>query len=238
MPFDGGRPQPAVRLRSRPGAAAVGASKLGGAPDVRSGFAWPQRAGRPLQFLAQVNLADVARFPCASDLPSSGLLSFFYDAAEMPWGFDPKDRGSWVVRYEGDAAAFRSMEPPADAFVECVLEASEVETLPPDDQEEGGGEDGPQHRLLGHPSPIQGEMELECQLASNGVYVGDPSGYEGPRAKALAAGAADWRLLLQLDSDDDAAMMWGDLGRLYFWITGDALRRRAFDECWMVLQCS
>ena len=41
--------------------------------------------------------------------------------------------------------------------------------------------------------------------------------------------AADWRLLLQLDTDDEASMMWGDLGRLYFWITGDALRRRAFD---------
>ncbi|MDP1662089.1 MAG: YwqG family protein, partial [Phycisphaerales bacterium] len=31
----------------------------------------------------------------------------------------------------------------------------------------------PQHRLLGHPSPQQGTMELECQLVTNGLYCGD-----------------------------------------------------------------
>jgi hypothetical protein len=25
------------------------------------------------------------------------------------------------------------------------------------------------HRLLGHPDPVQGDMQLECQLASNGL---------------------------------------------------------------------
>jgi hypothetical protein len=29
------------------------------------------------------------------------------------------------------------------------------------------------HRLLGHPDPVQGDMQLECQLAANGVYCGD-----------------------------------------------------------------
>jgi uncharacterized protein YwqG len=43
---------------------------------------------------------------------------------------------------------------------------------------------------------------------------------------------------MQIDTDDDGGMMWGDCGRLYFWITDDALQRRAFDECWMILQCS
>jgi uncharacterized protein YwqG len=32
-------------------------------------------------------------------------------------------------------------------------------------------------------------------------------------------------------------MMWGDTGRLYFWVTEDALRRRAWTEVHLVLQC-
>jgi hypothetical protein len=36
----------------------------------------------------------------------------------------------------------------------------------------------PAHHLGGYPDPIQGEdMELDCQLASNGLYCGDESGY-------------------------------------------------------------
>jgi hypothetical protein len=42
-------------------------------------------------------------------------------------------------------------------------------------------------------------MQLECQLASNGIYCGDPDGYKNPRVAELKSGAADWILLLQID---------------------------------------
>ena len=96
---------------------------------------------------------------------------------------------------------------------------------------------GPQHQLFGWPAPIQNEMELECQLASNGVYVGGPEGYRDPRAEALRAGASDWVLLLQIDSDDDAAMTWGDAGMIYFWIRRRDLDQCRFDKVWLILQC-
>ncbi len=99
--------------------------------------------------------------------------------------------------------------------------------------------DGPMHQMGGFPYVVQNDtMELECQLASNGLYCGDSSGYEDPRAASLEKGAPEWRLLLQLDSDDDANMMWGDCGLLYFWIRESDLVRRDFDKCWMILQCS
>ena len=59
-------------------------------------------------------------------------------------------------------------------------------------------------------------MDLECQLVSHGLYCGDASGYQATRAKELEAGRQDWILLLQLDTDDDAGMIWGDGGMLYF----------------------
>jgi uncharacterized protein YwqG len=41
-----------------------------------------------------------------------------------------------------------------------------------------------------------------------------------------------------LDTDDDAGMMWGDGGMLYFWIRREDLEKSRFDRCWMILQCS
>jgi uncharacterized protein YwqG len=43
-------------------------------------------------------------------------------------------------------------------------------------------------------------------------------------------------LLLQVDSDD-VGMMWGDGGRLYFWIREQDARRADFSNVWMILQC-
>src|SRR5262249_40775921 len=72
-----------------------GASKLGGLPDLPVGMAWPVRPAygypsqeckyldhsawepRPLSFLAQINLADVAQQRCDLPLPDDGHLLFF-----------------------------------------------------------------------------------------------------------------------------------------------------------------
>ena len=47
------------------------------------------RNGRPLDFLLQINLADLQGLQSGLDLPAQGLLSFFYDTQEQPWGYDP-----------------------------------------------------------------------------------------------------------------------------------------------------
>jgi uncharacterized protein YwqG len=99
-----------------------------------------------------------------------------------------------------------------------------------------GGFGPPQHRLLGHPETIQGSMELECQLASNGVA---GRSHRTARAKALKAGAADWQLLLQIDSENDGPQWcWGDFGRIYFWIKRQDLAALRFDDVWLMLQCT
>jgi Domain of unknown function (DUF1963) len=62
------------------------------------------------------------------------------------------------------------------------------------------------------------DMRLECQLATNGIFCGDGTGYRDPRLEALRPGAADWRLLLQIDSEDGVDMMWRNVGRIFNWI--------------------
>ncbi|MDH1275802.1 YwqG family protein [Stenotrophomonas maltophilia] len=81
----------------------LGASRKGGGPDVPEGFAWPVHRGRALDFLLQINLADLADAPSGLDLPSTGVLSFFYDMDEQPWGYEPEHRtGHRVFLFNAD----------------------------------------------------------------------------------------------------------------------------------------
>ncbi|MEM9940489.1 MAG: YwqG family protein [Planctomycetota bacterium] len=232
----------------------IGASKFGGRPDMPSGASWPTWNGQPLAFLCQINLAAVNPMDDDQLLPSDGLLLFFYVADQSTWGFDPKDRGSWSVQYFPDTELVRTEWPDEldeeSYYPACSLdfgigvtlpgwETDELDQLNLSDEEQDQYFEFTEfeHHLLGHPQEIQGAMQLECQLVSNGLYCGDASGYNDPRAEELKSGESDWRLLLQLDSDDHADWMWGDCGRLYFWITSEDLESQNFSNCWMILQC-
>jgi len=251
-----------VRLRPQPVAdpetIAIGGSRLGGEPDLPAATPWPEWRGMPLSFIAQVELGEM---PGLSDqpLPTAGLLSFFYDAKQDVWGYDPAHLGAWRVLWSepGDVLERRATPGtvPRDAryrptplagtveITHVGWDSAEIESLGMSSDELSSyveiveHDRAPIHRLLGHPEPIQNDMQLECQLVSHGLYCGDSSGYDDPRSIELGPGAVDWRLLLQVDSNDDAGMMWGDAGRLYFWMTKAAMERRDWASAWMILQC-
>jgi uncharacterized protein YwqG len=82
-----------------------GVSRLGGVPDLPVGVAWPAWKDAPMSFIGQVNLADLANFGPAQDLPKNGLLAFFYDSAQETYGADPADHGGWSVIYFPPAPA-------------------------------------------------------------------------------------------------------------------------------------
>jgi uncharacterized protein YwqG len=239
---------------------AIGASKLGGEPDLPLGAAWPTGKGLPLSFIAQIRLADVAPFDPQHVLPPGGLLSFFYDAAQQTYGADPADRGGWTVVYvPGDTGTLQRLSAPpslpaaarfkvgAAAFTAEVTLPQQPELDMPNlawtAEQKHAYENAlgtfpsqadralAHHRLLGNPDTIQDDMRLECQLAANGV-----SDADAPAAVPLKVGANNWRLLLQVDSDDTLGMRWADAGMLYFWIEHEALAARHFNNVWVVLQ--
>lgn len=254
--------RPSCRLMPDGACGGVGISRLGGLPDLSEATAWPHGPNGPLSFVAQLDLADVAAVLDADELPDSGLLSFFYDAVEQSaWGFDPADASSWAVVHTPCDAVI-SPRPWPDALVEegrlgaVGLSLTKELTFPPAtslDVERLGiesawetygrvlGEDEDDElisRLLGHPQPVQGDMQVKSQLASNGIYCGGGNYFERSEARDLIPGSDRWRLLLQVDSHDELGTMWGDVGRLYFWITEEDLRARDWANTWMVLQCS
>jgi uncharacterized protein YwqG len=77
--------------------------------------------------------------------------------------------------------------------------------------------------MLGVAVPIQGPVEAEMDY-----WLGeDHFAMDGP-----------WRVLMQIDSDNAANMMWGDAGTLYFMAREEWLRRFEWDRVWCVMQCS
>jgi len=97
-------------------------------------------------------------------------------------------------------------------------------------------EDKPLHRLLGHPDTLQGDMQLECQLVSHGLSLAHGWPTDMTRVEELQAGSQEWQLLLQLDTDPEAQMVWGIEGRCYYWIQAKALQDRQFEHTWFIMQ--
>lgn len=255
--------QPAIRLTTRAvaqNAIAVGSSALGGQPDLPPGTAWPSKQGASLAFIAQIRLEEVTSYDTAHALPAKGLLSFFYDAAQETYGGSPADRAGFHVFYTADAAgvqraSFPAALPANARFTPCALTFASVVTVPetptvalptitwtPDQQKTyeavladlPGGAPAPSNQLLGYPDTLQDDMRIECQLASHGIDVSQMA--TDPKAKTLIPGADDWTLLLQVDSDGQAGMNWGDAGILYYWIEQNALRAADFSNVWCVMQ--
>src|SRR5215469_4968080 len=60
----------------------IGASRIGGVPDVPPDFKWPERKKVPQSFIAQLYLDEVHSYDTSGTLPPSGMMWFFYDAKQ------------------------------------------------------------------------------------------------------------------------------------------------------------
>lgn len=231
-------------------------SKIGGRPALKSDQEWPKNDnGESLSFIGQLNLKDVAKEDTSKLFPTSGLLSFFFSTSEEDWGNDPKDRHQFRVLFTEDFSTLESKDFPENLDEDSIFSSSKIKfeaslTIPPSEHEliEGliAEEDfenyyeasrGNNHQMLGYPGTVQGQMELECQLVTHGLFVNGSKGYEDLRRKELEQGKEDWILLLQINPDEDKTdALWGDSGCIYFWIRKQDLLNKDFSQVWSILQ--
>lgn len=94
-------------------------------------------------------------------------------------------------------------------------------------------------KFLGYADTIQGDMKLECEEVTNGISCGKPHELEKSMKEKMNKGSKEWQLLFQLDTveDDDFELMFGDCGRIYYFIKKDELKKKNFDSSWLILQC-
>jgi uncharacterized protein YwqG len=259
---------PSVRLESLSDLTSA-ATRLGGLPSAPPDWSWPRSDGGPMAHIGQLAMAELPS-EVRQDMgaPSTGLLSFFYDAINQPWGFDPADAGAWnVAWFNADQPLIVHPFPydldPTVRFPASVGRPMIEWTIPDpfsvsarrlglpftdgvpvlrDDIAVRYRElaarliqPGPRHRVGGHPDQLQlVDPRVQAELVSTGTYLG--AGVE-PSAQARGeANAEQWRLLLQIDSDERLGTMWGDAGRIFF-LTPRAEALAGSLRTWLVLEC-
>ncbi len=229
--------RPAVFFRPAPaifeGDIPLGASKIGGKPDLPAAYPWPEDLrvpGSVLSFLVQINLSEVPRGVLDIDLPSDGLLSVLahpeeFDIGRLLWRppgpvarrDPPEEARSWPVRR-------------LDGVVEMTLDTQRRDFPRLD-----GDDERPYHvleqredeqivQLGGDPYIIQCPMEETCdQIAGD--------------AERLEGEAARWLHILQIGSIDAVEMKWGDGGSLYVWLRAGDFATRQFGSAVVTMQC-
>ncbi len=241
--------QPTIRIGLTPlpdDQIPIGSSKFGGLPDLAPDTDWPWNdAGKTLPFLAQINCAELP-IVAGSGLPNHGLLSFFYNDEEAA-SLYPGDTGDWAVLWQSDVDGLRRHEPvEVSLLLDSAVCSFEVgpSFIPPweniTDAEErffettkGDLDPMPRHRLLGVGEYIQHPVLYEVAGSLLDCYrKKDPTCWDQARQDA-----SDWRMLLQVDSDDDLDIMWGDSGIVSFAIRADDLARQDFSRVRANYQC-
>lgn len=184
-----------------------GGTRFGGVPDVPSDFKWPRFANkgggddeakpRPLSFLAQFNLEQIAPLDTEHMLPQKGILSFFCGTDSQISGHAPEHKGfARVYWFETIAELSPAVFPDdlTEKFRYPMLKISAgSEPSYPTYEDFGVNKDGGPikwverwdefdrirssivdeepnriHKLLGWADPIQGNMTQECELISRG----------------------------------------------------------------------
>jgi hypothetical protein len=87
----------------------------------------------------------------------------------------------------------------------------------------------------GWPHAVQGTMEWGCELYAHQV---DPISdrYKEAVARGFDKTAIEWRLLLQLDSDDTPELDWGDCGKVYLFCREEDIALLRFERCCVIHQ--
>ncbi|NIB44367.1 DUF1963 domain-containing protein [Pseudomaricurvus alkylphenolicus] len=79
------------------GAPPLGVSRLGGWPDLPDGTAWPTWEGRPMGFIGQINLSELASVQPDIRLPTGGIVLFFLGCSEETFSSEHLDKETYLL---------------------------------------------------------------------------------------------------------------------------------------------
>ncbi len=229
-----------------------GHSKLGGTPELPAGMEWPTSADGPMGFLAQIDLAVVRARGGPDWLPASGTLYAFHDER---WGFAdqvrviyapdgaraPVDPPFWLKkewRYPERRVGFiqRQSIPSTDwlGIDPATADLHDVDWEDIDALRQPTEGDNRSHRLGGYPDEIQGDqMAVSSEYAIRGLE----RSYRDPVPQGILEASAAWRLLLQIDSDEELNMSWGDSGMIYVFVRERDAQAGDFSQTVTISQC-
>ncbi len=192
------------------------------------------------------------------ELPSDGLISFFADLDDQLNGivglYSWEHPGSTIVRSRPGAdlrvldgpshgPGIRLSPLPAWTWRQDGIDFSNEEFDVMDEVDNWyakalqgivveGYHHGGRHQLGGHENYIHHPAASEVVQALAGCYEGDgPGHFDYERWQAARTQVAEWRLALQIDSDEALDVMWGDVGTLFWMMRRDDIESARWDQC-------
>jgi uncharacterized protein YwqG len=249
--------KPALLLRTKASPDAKispGASKIGGEPDLPAKTPWPTyRDGKPQAFLAQLNLAEMsAAGTPLKGLPTKGLLSLFsvwgrlvegdYDSQTPQDGTaSMQEVSGWsVILHTLPRAKLERRKTPrgVNKFKSASVTPTPIFTLP-------NHRDEPEAAKLKWSAKAWETFDrMQCDFrslqnthffnSSDDFYSRNQLGGYAVFQQCFPEEVLKKKLkmLLQIGSDDNTNMMWGDGGELTFYVDAAALAKGRFERVW------
>lgn len=240
----------------------IGCSKMGGKPHLPKGLDWfYNESEEPLTFLMQLNFAETAPYDKEGIFPKTGILYFFYNISAEPWEWEDEEQNYKVFYYNGDISALEPADFPgecADEYYygvadenclldECGLSFFESVSYPDFDEYASLTGDVPDDS-----DPLAREAEyLDFEATVRELCGYNPQEYSdkyhilGGYSVATQNSPAeefdeDCIQLLQMTwyEAEKCGFMFGDGGKLYYYIKRSELEAHNFDNVKFVFQCS
>ncbi len=217
--------RPAIQLfstRTDDAAIPVGATKLGGCPDLPKGMEWPREGHQIFSFVAQLRMEELTALDVDGLLPKKGLLSLF---VQDEFG-EPLDYLGAVKVMLLDGPLERAMVPEGfdlrpdehvfrEPFAACTLHARQVLGVPP----------------YSHPLAARLVSGDNADTYSDSVFTySSVNQLLGFREHDDGEQTEEMELLFLCKSDDEAGMEWGDVQDLAFMLPRAALLAADFTK--------
>ena len=247
--------QSAIGMKEVPGGLR---SSTGGLPPEGLKFEWPQFDGDSLSLLATIYLEEL---PALNTwLPRDGVLLFFYDFKNGPWGIDFAEAAGWKVVWVPDTlgcdtAVSERPENLNDGFVFKArpLSFEEGETLPFMDHPlfeevelsdelmeelESGPEDDEGGASSGHIGGYSGAADgalyaFRCRELIMGE---DPDRADEANLEEIQAAESEMFLLFEYEMEEreveEAPEIFGSRN-FSFWAYKDDVRQQDFSKVWL-----
>lgn len=230
----------------------VFSSKIGGIPYWPKGKDYPTLNGKTAKLIFQLNIEEAIKDgiqfdKVIPDFPKKGIIQFFFAFDDDMWGYPETEESTLVIYHEDTSIEHYLSE-------ELIYINTTHEDMPFDKsvkvsfkqhKELLGTQDLYNHAVL--KSSNQGfdldneDLYYEVEEANNaGSKVGgyayftqtDPLYYVGKKDVPN-----DLVLLLQLDSEDELHMMWGDCGVANWRVSLSKLKERDFSKVYFNWDC-
>lgn len=208
-------------------------SKLGGCPYLERPEDYPVGAnGRPMMFLAQINLEEM---PPLKDFPDKGILQFYIEDIE-PYGLDEACKVLYIEEYSRDEARLMK-ENPYRGHYEEYEPFSDSGKMNFEQREMPLTTSSEMFYELFYDKADKEEADALHDLCyASGSRIGGYPYFVQNAPEYFEDGSCD-EVLLQLDIDDVCGLMFGDSGNCTFLIPREDLLKRDFSGAEYDWQC-